>query len=100
MDVIEINSLLNCKKTAIFVFFPKTTELHYLGSNPNIRRKGFLYFRNVMTSWRTVVFLQINSTGSFLWDVCEPNNSRLKLIDFIETYRKFEIHENGKMRIL
>ena len=38
------------------------------------------------------------STGSFLWDVCEPSNSRLKLIDFIKIYQKFEIHENGKMR--
>ena len=37
------------------------------------------------------------STASFLWDVCELSNSRLKSFFFIKIYRKFEIHENVKM---
>ena len=49
------------------------------------------------TFWNLLALRIPKSTGSFLWDVCEPSNSRLKLIDFSEIYRKYEIHENGKM---
>ena len=40
------------------------------------------------TFWNLLALTIPKSTGSFLWDVCEPSNSRLKSIDFSENTPK------------
>ena len=40
------------------------------------------------TFWNLLALRIPKSTGSFLWDVCEPSNSRLKSIDFSENTPK------------
>ena len=54
----------------------------------------------VNTLWKEDVLTILKSTGSFLWAVCEPSNSRLKSINFMKNYGNFKNHnfpENFKI---
>ena len=44
------------------------------------------------TLWKGLAFTIPKSTGSFLWDVCEPSNSRSKSIDFFKDFQILYFH--------
>ena len=65
-----------------------------------IAQLTYLSHKWVNILWKENVLTILKSTGSFLWEVCEPSNLQLKSINFMKNYGNFKNHnfpENFKI---